>query len=179
MRQKRDMTLVSKTQICAILSFAALEPRVFAWWNVIMLCKTLYVLYLWVYCSQHVESRQTELSPQKDLPLLPESQSWCSLTAVRVRSESLSTTRGSSSCVVTHTAFSMQAANECCKGRLHVTVSGKIAGVSLERTSNCTKILYFDGVSNQTIALIISGLLTFVRIFARILALGFCVAVHW
>ena len=30
-----------------------LEPLVFACWNVIKLCATLYVLHLWVYCSQH------------------------------------------------------------------------------------------------------------------------------
>ena len=40
------MAIFVRTQRCAIL-----EPRVFAWWNVIMLCATLYVLYLWVYCS--------------------------------------------------------------------------------------------------------------------------------
>ena len=35
----------------------------------------------------------------------------------------------------------------CCRERMHVTVSGKIAGLSLGRASNCTKILYFEGVS--------------------------------
>ena len=35
----------------------------------------------------------------------------------------------------------------CCRERLHVTVSGKFASLSLARTSNCTKILYFEGVS--------------------------------
>ena len=32
--------------------------------------------------------------------------------------------------------------------RLHVTVFGKNASLSLERASNCTNIQYFDGVSN-------------------------------
>ena len=35
----------------------------------------------------------------------------------------------------------------CCGERLHVIVLGKIADLSLERASNCTKIQYFEGVS--------------------------------
>ena len=36
----------------------------------------------------------------------------------------------------------------CCgRERLHVTVSGKIAIISLEQSSNCTTIQYFEGVS--------------------------------
>ena len=35
----------------------------------------------------------------------------------------------------------------CCGERLHVTVFGKIASLSLERASNCIKILNFQGVS--------------------------------
>ena len=38
----------------------------------------------------------------------------------------------------------------CCRERLHVTVSGKIACLSLERASNCTKILYVEGVSKYS-----------------------------
>ena len=38
MRHDTWMTFVFGTQRCAILCFAALEPRVFAWWNVITLC---------------------------------------------------------------------------------------------------------------------------------------------
>ena len=34
----------------------------------------------------------------------------------------------------------------CCRERLHVTVSGKIASISLERASNCTNILYFKAL---------------------------------
>ena len=35
----------------------------------------------------------------------------------------------------------------CWRERLHVTVTGKIASLSLERASNCTNILYIEGVS--------------------------------
>ena len=38
----------------------------------------------------------------------------------------------------------------CCRERLHVTVSGKIQGLSLGRVSNCTNILYFEGVSKYS-----------------------------
>ena len=35
----------------------------------------------------------------------------------------------------------------CCRERLHVTVSGKIASFSRERASNCTKTLHFERIS--------------------------------
>ena len=38
----------------------------------------------------------------------------------------------------------------CCRERLHVTVSGKIADLSLGRASNCTNILYIEGVSKYS-----------------------------
>ena len=38
----------------------------------------------------------------------------------------------------------------CCRERLHVTVFGKIAGLSLEQAPNCTKILYCEGVSKDS-----------------------------
>ena len=38
----------------------------------------------------------------------------------------------------------------CCSERLHVTAFGKIAAFSLGRTSNCTKILYFESVSKYS-----------------------------
>ena len=38
----------------------------------------------------------------------------------------------------------------CCRERLDVTVSCKIASLSLERASNCTNILYFEGVSKYS-----------------------------
>ena len=34
----------------------------------------------------------------------------------------------------------------CCRERLHVTVFGKLASLSLERASTCTKIPYFESV---------------------------------
>ena len=42
------MTIVFKTQRCAILSLPALEPRVFAWWNVIMLCNSARAVFVGV-----------------------------------------------------------------------------------------------------------------------------------
>ena len=36
----------------------------------------------------------------------------------------------------------------CCRERLHVTVFGKIASLSLERASHGTNILYSEGVSS-------------------------------
>ena len=38
----------------------------------------------------------------------------------------------------------------CCRERLHATVFGEIASLSLERASNCTKILYFESVSKYS-----------------------------
>ena len=38
----------------------------------------------------------------------------------------------------------------CCRERLHVTVFGKLASLSLERASNCTKIPYFESVSKYS-----------------------------
>ena len=38
----------------------------------------------------------------------------------------------------------------CCRERLHVTVSGEIASLSLERASNGTKLQYFEGVSKYS-----------------------------
>ena len=49
--------IVLGTQRCAILSLAALEP------HVIMLCNSLYVLYLWVYCS-HKQNKEAQSSLQ-------------------------------------------------------------------------------------------------------------------
>ena len=46
MRHDMWMTTFFGTQRCAILSFAALEPRVFAWWNVIMLCNTVHAVFV-------------------------------------------------------------------------------------------------------------------------------------
>ena len=40
----------------------------------------------------------------------------------------------------------------CCRERLHVTVNGKIASFSLERASNCSNILHFEGVSKFSCA---------------------------
>ena len=43
-----------RTQRCAILSLPALEPRVFSWWNVIMLCNSVRAVFalLDVFCKQ-------------------------------------------------------------------------------------------------------------------------------
>ena len=38
----------------------------------------------------------------------------------------------------------------CCGERLHVTVSGTFASLSLVRASNCTNIPYFEGVSKYS-----------------------------
>ena len=38
----------------------------------------------------------------------------------------------------------------CCRERLHVTVSDKIADLSLERASHCTNVPYFEGVSKYS-----------------------------
>ena len=38
----------------------------------------------------------------------------------------------------------------CCGERLHVTVFGKIASLSLERASNFTSMQYFEGVSKYS-----------------------------
>ena len=38
----------------------------------------------------------------------------------------------------------------CCRERLHVTVFGKNASLSLEQASNCTNIPYFEGVSKYS-----------------------------
>ena len=38
----------------------------------------------------------------------------------------------------------------CCSERLHVTVFGELASLSLERASNYTKIQYFEGVSKYS-----------------------------
>ena len=48
MRHDTWMTIVLGTQRCAILSFPALEPRVFAWWNVIMLCNSVRAVFVGV-----------------------------------------------------------------------------------------------------------------------------------
>ena len=42
------MTIVLETQRCAILSLTALEPRVFAWWNVIMLSNSVRAVFVGV-----------------------------------------------------------------------------------------------------------------------------------
>ncbi len=49
------MTIVLGTQTCAILSLAALEPRVFAWWNVIMLCNSARAVFCG--CTVHTPRR--------------------------------------------------------------------------------------------------------------------------
>ena len=56
----RGWHLCLRTQRCAILSFAALEPRVFAWWNVIMLCNSVRA----VYCGCTVQKKRI-LSDEK------------------------------------------------------------------------------------------------------------------
>ena len=56
-----------------------------------------------------------------------------------------------------------------------------VASVVLLLYQECRSIVLFRQASNphQNIIWIISGLLTLVRFFARVLAIGFTVAVHW
>ena len=53
-RHDTRMTIVLGTPRCAIRSFAALEPRVFAWWNVIMLCNSVRALFVGVLFTHSV-----------------------------------------------------------------------------------------------------------------------------
>ena len=65
-----------------------------------------------------------------------------------------------------HPEFSYMPLCQCklqavyCRERLHATVFGKMASLSLERASNYTKILYFEGVSKY---FLYGAILGFVR----------------
>ena len=63
------MTIVSRTQRCAILSLAALEPLVFAWWNVIMLCNSVRAVFVGVLFSLRLAGfflQATETCPKSE-----------------------------------------------------------------------------------------------------------------
>ena len=62
----------------------------------------------------------------------------------------------------------------CCGDRRHVTVFGKIASLSLERTSNSTKMPYFEGVSQYSVYGAILGLVKIAWNFSYTMSIS-----HW
>ena len=61
------------TQICAILSLPALEPRMFAWWNVIMLCNSVRAVFVGVLITEGNVKTTISITP-----VLPRFH-WCNL----------------------------------------------------------------------------------------------------